>query len=156
MKHRFGTESDLDLLAEWNHQLIRDEGHRNPMTVSQLRARMQGWLAGAYKAVLFDEAAEPVAYALYREDKEEIYLRQLFVKRGCRRQGIGREVVKILEKQVWPPGKRQTVEALTANASAVSFWRSVGYSDYCLTLEKMPKESGEPGAGADADHTCAS
>ena len=61
MKHRFGTESDLNLLAEWNHQLIRDEGHRNPMTIAQLRERMRGWLAGEYKAVLFDKAAEPVA-----------------------------------------------------------------------------------------------
>lgn len=135
MNHRFATDSDLDLLAEWNHQLIQDEGHRNAMTLPQLRARMQGWLESEYKAVIFDAEA---AYALYREDAKEIYLRQLFVKRGHRRQGIGREAVAILQKQIWPPDKRLTVEVLTANAPAVAFWRSVGYNDYALTLEIVP------------------
>jgi len=31
----FAAEHDLDLLAEWNHQLIRDEGHHNPMNVTE-------------------------------------------------------------------------------------------------------------------------
>ncbi len=143
MKYRFGTESDLDLLAEWNYQLIRDEGHRNSMSIQQLQERMRGWLESEYKAVIFITGSGPVAYALYREDNREIYLRQLFVKREHRSQGIGREVVGILWKQIWSTDKRLTVEVLTANDPAVLFWRSVGYTDYCLTLEKMPKEIGE-------------
>ena len=150
MNYRFGIESDLDLLAEWNHQLIRDEGHRNLMSIRQLRERMKGWLEGEYKAVILDIDADPVAYALYKEDAKEIYLRQLFVKRGHRRQGIGREAVGILQKQIWPPDKRLTVEVLTANELAVAFWRSVGYTDYCLTLEIMPKEIGEQAHAPDA------
>ena len=142
MNYRFGTEGDLDLLAEWNHQLIRDEGHRNVMSLPQLRERMKGWLEGEYKALIFELGSAPMAYALYREGDTEIYLRQLFVQRGCRRQGIGREAVSLLQSQVWPRDKRLTVEVLTANAPAVAFWRSVGYTDYCLTLEIMPKEIG--------------
>ena len=42
LNYRFATGSDLDLLARWNHQLTGDEGHRNRMTVLQLRDRMQG------------------------------------------------------------------------------------------------------------------
>ena len=143
MNHRFATESDLDLLAEWNHQLIRDEGHRNSMSIPQLRERMKGWLEGEYRAVIFAVGSVPAAYGLYREDAKEIYLRQLFVKRGHRRQGIGREAVGILQQQIWLPDKRLTVEVLTANEPAVAFWRSVGYTDYCLTLEIIPKEFGE-------------
>ncbi len=142
MNHSYATESDLNLLAEWNHQLISDEGHRNSMSISQLRERMKGWLKGEYKAVIFDIGSGPVAYALYSEDVKEIHLRQLFVKRGHRRQGIGREAVGILHQQIWPSYKRLTVEILTANEPAIAFWRSVGYSDYCLTLEIMPKEIG--------------
>ena len=138
MNYRFATESDLDLLAEWNHQLIRDEGHRNSMSIPQLRERMKGWLEGEYRAVIFAVGSVPAAYALYREDAKEIYLRQLFVKRGHRRQGIGREAVGILQQQIWLPDKRLTVEVLTANELAIAFWRSVGYTDYCLTLEIMP------------------
>ena len=53
MQYRFAGDGDLDLLAEWNHQLIRDEGHRNTMTIPELRMRMMGWLSGEYKAVVF-------------------------------------------------------------------------------------------------------
>jgi GNAT superfamily N-acetyltransferase len=142
MEHRFAADHDLDLLAEWNHQLIRDEGHRNPMTVPELRERMREWLGGEYQAVIFAVAEEPVAYALYRESATEVYLRQLFVKRDRRRQGIGRAAAVVLHGQVWPKHKRVTVEVLTSNGPAVSFWRSVGYKDHCLTLEIMPGKEG--------------
>jgi len=142
MKYRFGTESDLDFLAEWNYQLISDEGHRNSMSMCQLRERMNGWVESEYKVVIFSNASGPVSYTLYRENDQNIYLRQLFVKRECRRQGIGREAIGILREQIWPPDKRLTTEVLTANAPAIAFWRSVGYSDYCLTLEIIPKEIG--------------
>ncbi|MEW6754660.1 MAG: GNAT family N-acetyltransferase [Candidatus Latescibacterota bacterium] len=144
MEYRFATESDLDLLAEYNHQLIRDEGHRSPMTVPELRARLSAWLRGEYQAVICASEGEPLAYALYRESATEVCLRQLFVRRDLRRQGIGRQVVGILRSQVWPPHKRLTVEVLTVNAAALAFWRAVGFRDYSLTLEVLPEEVGAP------------
>lgn len=143
MKYRFGNETDIDLLSEWNRQLIQDEGHRNPMAVAKLKERMRGWLVGGYEAIIFDIAEKPVAYALYIEKESEIYLRQLFVNRGQRRNGLGRRAVDILRDQIWPRTDRLTVDVLTENIAAVSFWRSVGYKDYCLTLEIMPEISGE-------------
>ncbi len=140
MDYHFAAAADLDLLAEWNHQLIRDEGHRNPMTVPELRERMYAWLDGEYRAVLFGPESDPLAYALYRESAAEIYLRQLFVRRDRRREGIGRAAMNILRNQVWPRGKRLTVEVLTANTRAVAFWHAMGYRDYTLTLEIMPDE----------------
>ncbi len=56
---REASEADVDLVAEWNHQLIRDEGHRNPMTVEALADRMRNWLRGEYRAVVFSDR-EPV------------------------------------------------------------------------------------------------
>ena len=142
MQYRWATENDLDLLAEWNHQLIDDEGHRNSMTVPELRKRMAEWLAGEYRAVIFEAGQEPIAYALYRENAQEVYLRQFFVDRNHRRKGAGREAMDILRSRVWPSTRRLTVDVLTANAPAVAFWRSVGYQDYCLTLEIMPESAG--------------
>ncbi len=135
---RPATLQDCGILANLNHQLIRDEGHRNPMTVPQLEQRMRGWLADQYRAVIYEDGDEVVAYALYREQLDEIYLRQLFVIRSRRRQGIGRKAVEILRSQLWPKNKRLTVEVLVANQNAVAFWRAVGYLDYSLTLEIMP------------------
>jgi ribosomal protein S18 acetylase RimI-like enzyme len=135
---RFATEADLDLLAEWNHQLIRDEGHRNPMTVSQLADRMKGWLAGEYQAVIFSDA-ETVSYALFKKGDSLIYLRQLFVRCDRRRIGIGRTAVAILKREVWPASVRLTVDVLCSNQAAIAFWHSLGYTDYSLTLEIVPK-----------------
>ncbi len=134
---REASDSDLGLLAEWNHQLIRDEGHRNPMTVAQLSERMKQWLQGEYRAVLFSTEA-PVAYALFTRNADPLYLRQLFVRRECRRTGIGRSAVATLREQIWPKNVRLTVEVLCANQTGVAFWRSVGFQDYSLQLELLP------------------
>ena len=134
---RFASEGDLGFLAEWNHQLIRDEGHRNPMTVQELGQRMRGWLAGGYEAVVFCDG-DPAAYALFRREEGLVHLRQLFVRRDMRRRGVGRCAFEILRRDVWPRSARLTVDVLCSNKSAIAFWRSVGYRDYCLTLEIMP------------------
>jgi len=136
---RRATLDDCARLAELNHQLIRDEGHRNPMTIPELEQRISGWLRSEYIAMIFEEDGEVVAYALYREEPKEIYLRQLFVGRNRRRQGIGRRAVEMLRAQVWPKDKRLTAEVLVQNVAAVAFWRAVGYRDYCLTLEILPE-----------------
>ena len=141
MTFRRATLDDCALLAELNHQLIRDEGHRNRMTVPELEQRMKGWLASEYAAVLFEDGKEIVAYALYREQADEIYLRQLFVVRDRRRQGIGRRALEILRAKMWPPNKRLTVDVLVENPAAVAFWRAIGYKDYGLTLEILPETS---------------
>lgn len=138
MNFRRATLNDCALLAELNHQLIRDEGHRNPMTVTELAERMKVWLASEYAAVIFEDGGETVAYALFREEPKEIYLRQLFVARHRRRHGIGRQAVDILRTKIWPKNKRLTVDVLVQNQAAIAFWRAVGYKDYCLKLEVMP------------------
>ncbi len=131
------AEGDLELLAEWNHQLIADEGHRNAMTVAQLSARMREWLRGGYRAVLFS-SEEPVCYGLFRVDPDLIYLRQFFVRRDRRRVGVGRAAFSLLRHEIWPRGMRLTVDVLCHNVGGIEFWRSVGYQDYCLTLEILP------------------
>lgn len=140
ISHRLATPDDCSLLVELNRQLIQDEGHRNPMSVPELDQRMKGWLAGEYRAIIFEQGGEVVAYALFREQADEIYLRQLFVVRHKRRQGIGRRALEILRAEVWPRGKRLTVEALVSNEKAVDFWRAMGYRDYALRLEIMPDQ----------------
>jgi len=138
LEWRYGSEADLGLLAEWNHQLIQDEGHRNPMSVEQLAGRMKTWLQAEYRSVIFSDRA-PVAYALFKKEDCLIYLRQLFVQRERRRCGIGREAFTILRREIWPADARLTVDVLCRNVGAIVFWRKLGYQDYSLTLEIMPE-----------------
>jgi predicted acetyltransferase len=141
MTHRQANLNDCALLAELNHQLIRDEGHRNKMTVPELKQRLKDWLASEYAAVIFEDCEEVISYALYYEQPEEIYLRQLFVARNRRRQGIGRQAFEILRSKIWPANKRLTVEVLVKNEAAVAFWRAVGCKDYSLKLEILPEKN---------------
>lgn len=139
MNFRRATSNDCGLLAELNHQLIRDEGHRNPMSVPELEQRMKEWLASEYAAVILEDGGAVAGYALFREEPKEIYLRQLFITRDRRRQGVGRQAVEILRSKIWPAGKRLTVEVLVHNTAAVAFWRAIGYQDYSLKLEILPQ-----------------
>lgn len=139
---RPATDADVPLLATLNHQLIRDQGHRNSMTVPELEARMRRFLhSEGYTAVLFERdgdgagATAVVAYALYRPAEDGgVYLRQFFVTRDARRIGVGREAIRLLRAH-WPAGIRITVDVLPSNEIGQSFWRSLGFTDYSLTLE---------------------
>ena len=136
---RYASVADSPRLAEWNHALIREEGHRNTMSVSQLTERMQAWLEHEYKAVIFcGLESEPIAYALFRAESALIYVRQFYVIPNKRRIGNGRRCVKILREEIWPRDTRLVVEVLCQNPAGIAFWRAVGFSDYSITLEIFP------------------
>jgi GNAT superfamily N-acetyltransferase len=138
MHHRFATRADAEVLGELNRQLIQDEGHRNRMTSPELVARLREWLVGGYRVSIFEDASGILAYALYRENEDHVYLRQFFVQRRQRRNGVGRQCMKILLSEIWPKDKRITVDVLCHNQAGIAFWRAVGFSDYSLTLERLP------------------
>ena len=143
MKYRYATLEDTPILAVMNKQLTEDEQHRNRFNSEQwFKDRMAQFLNGDYTAVLFEKESV-VAYALYRnhpEHEDTIYLRQIFVSRDYRRQGIGSEVMNILKNEIWPKENRLTVEVLSQNEVARNFYQSVGYKEYCLELEIKPEE----------------
>jgi predicted GNAT family acetyltransferase len=136
VEYRLAGKSDVPLLAELNQQLIRDEGHGNPMSVAELQDRMRAWLARTYTAVLFLDEDTMVAYALYRTDNTGIFLRQFFVCRDERGKGFGRAALALLCERIWPAGATVTLEALSANRAAIDFWRAVGFEEYAVTLRR--------------------
>jgi ribosomal protein S18 acetylase RimI-like enzyme len=136
MDYRLATAADCDQLADMNQRLIRDEGHRNSMTIDELTLRMRNWLAGEYQAVLFELDGKPAGYALFRHEVEHVYVRQFFVQPELRRQGIGRAAIEHLCIHFWQDRPRLRLDVLVGNAAAIAFWRSVGFEDYCLTLER--------------------
>jgi GNAT superfamily N-acetyltransferase len=136
MKFRAATLADAPTLAELNRQLIRDEGHRNRMTLPELEERMARWLAGEYRAVLFLDGGRVVGYALFRFDPEFVYLRQFFVRPEDRRRGVGRAAIAWLRENAWRGAGRVRLDVLVGNHTGIAFWRAVGFRDYCLTLER--------------------
>jgi GNAT superfamily N-acetyltransferase len=132
---RQATLDDVALLARMNRGLIDDERARNPMNLAQLEERMCGWLErGEYRGELFYREGEPVAYALYqlRQDEYyrehvEVYLRQFYVERAFRRQGVGRAAIDLLSRTRLPAGCAVSIDVLTTNSRGYAFWSSVGF-----------------------------
>lgn len=135
LTYRTAKLTDSALLGELNYQLIHDLKLPHHLSALQLGKRMRTWLASDHCAILFELNGEVVAYAVYRESANEIYLRQFLVVRRHRRRGLARRAVGLLRSQIWSQTKKLTVEVLVANVRALEFWRKVGYSDHSLKLE---------------------
>jgi GNAT superfamily N-acetyltransferase len=138
---RPADEADLPLLTQMNKRLIEDEGSRNPMSIGQLTDRMKGWLLGNWEVRLFATNAGVVGYAVYQARRDEyypdqtiVYLRQFYIERELRGQGLGSAAFQALGTEHFPPGCRVVIDALTSNPRGYDFWRHVGFEPYCTTM----------------------
>jgi GNAT superfamily N-acetyltransferase len=141
MQIRFATVEDAETLGVLNAQLIRDEGHRNAMTIPQLAERMADWLRGEYGAAIVEERGKIVGYALFRRDADDVYLRQIFVRAENRRRGIGRSLFQWLLQNAWQAAPRIRIDVLVGNQAARCFWEAIGFREYCLTMEMETRPS---------------
>ena len=126
--------NDLDMLADFNSQLIKDEQHSNPMNVIELKQRMSNWLEREYSAMVVEISNRAAGYVLWRQEDDHLYIRQFFIVPELRRHGIGKDVIFALKNSHWK-GKKLRLEVLINNVGARRFWGSTGFSEYCLTLE---------------------
>ncbi|WP_090799830.1 GNAT family N-acetyltransferase [Asanoa ishikariensis] len=124
---------DAPLLAVLNRHLIEDQHHHSTATDADLEARMRRWISGGQYAVAFIERGGlPVAYAVWRDDEDGIYVRQFFVSRDHRREGLGRAGFAVLRER-WGD-KPVKLDALVHNERGLAFWRALGFRDYSLIL----------------------
>jgi GNAT superfamily N-acetyltransferase len=151
MRYRTATVTDAHLLANMNAALIRDEGHRNPMTSEQLVERMAGFLIGGYEAAIFEDEDAALGYALFKREPDWVYVRQFYVMPENRRRGIGRKAVQWLRANVWTESSRVRIDVLVGNTSGIEFWRAVGFADYCLTME-LDTATNDLRKGSDRDN----
>jgi len=135
LEFRCAKENDVPWLAKMNRQLIKDEDHRNKMTLPELEQRMSNFLQKEYDAVIASLGKTDIGYALYRQDAEWLYLRQIFVIEEMRRKGIGRKFIEWLKNNPWKECKRIRTDVLVDNAVGIDFWKAVGFKEYCITLE---------------------
>jgi ribosomal protein S18 acetylase RimI-like enzyme len=133
MNIRPARKADLRLLADMNLRLIQDEGHGNSMGVAELYERMSNWLSSNYRSVLFEVNDGVVGYALWRLDRDCLYLRQFYISTESRRRGYGKAAIESLKVSEWS-GHQLRLEVLIGNQTALEFWRSVGFEEYSLTM----------------------
>jgi ribosomal protein S18 acetylase RimI-like enzyme len=142
---REATPEDLPLLAELNRQLIQDQRSPNPMSITELEERMRGWLLAEYRAVVFEIASQPVAYALFRPaEGGGVHLRQFFVARSVRRQGVGRRAFEAFRARFVPADAALYLEVLVQNLPGLAFWRALGFQEHALSLRLPPSGATGP------------
>lgn len=141
MEYRYAVAADAPFLADINRQLIADEWDGGGMSLERLEARMRRWLEDEdYKAVLFQEEGAPVAYSLVSVDEDSAYIRHFFVLHEHRGRGVGRRAFETLVREIVPGSARLTLDVLAKNESGRAFWRSVGFRDYAIRLERLPED----------------
>jgi ribosomal protein S18 acetylase RimI-like enzyme len=154
MEYRFATEHDAPFLADINRQLIEDEWDGGGMSLERLESRMRRWLAeDDYKAILFLEDEAPVAYSLVSVDEDSAYIRHFFVLHEHRARGVGRRAIEVLFRDIIPPDQRVTLDVLASNRGGLEFWRSVGFRDYAIRMERLPLAAPAADGGGTAAQT---
>ena len=154
---RRAHERDVDVIARMNHALREDEGYPDDIPVSRLKERLHAWLADGYESWVLEAppvpaAAEeatgpsagrvPVGYAHVDPTREPIYLRQLYVSRGARRFGLGREAVNELLEHY--EAATADVDALVGNDAARRFWRELGFDERSVGMRRSAEPGGVP------------
>ena len=151
MEFRYADVSDAPFLADINRQLIEDEWDGGGMSLERLESRMRRWLSeGDYQAVLFQEDGADVAYSMVSVDEDSAYIRHFFVLHEHRGRGVGRRAIEVLLREVIPPTVRVTLDVLASNRTGHAFWRSVGFGDYAIRMERLPSASAQAGNGTEA------
>ncbi len=141
MEIRYASEGDAPFLADINRQLIEDEWGGGGMSLERLEARMLRWIRDdEYRAVLFQEDDATVAYALVSLDDDSAFIRHFFVLKEHRGRGVGRRAIDTLFDRVVPAGFRTTLDVLASNRGGHQFWRSQGFSDYAIRMERLPRD----------------
>ena len=137
------TEADLPLLAEMNKRLIADEGSCNPMTTAELQQRMSDWRSNGWEIRLFldNEPKRVVGYAVYQlrsddyfPENKVVYLRQLYVERMMRSQGIGRRALQWLIEHEFLIACKVVIDVLATNPRGYAFWKRMGFEPYYTNM----------------------
>lgn len=133
-RYRQAVSANASALAPLNAALIREEGNRNPMNLKELTERMRYWLESEYLGAVVEDENGIAGYALYRNDSECVYLRQLYIVPAERRKNLGRELVEQVQRS--NPGQRLRADTLVHNVAGIAFWRAIGFRDFYLGLER--------------------
>ena len=125
---------DVKILGIMNKRLIEDEGHSNPMNTDELTERMRNFISNEYTAYLIVIENGIAGYCLFRDDKEYIYIRQLYVEENKRKMGLGKACIQWLKSNLWI-NRKIRMDVLNKNKNGIEFWRKIGFQNYAITME---------------------
>jgi len=135
------SNNDLGILAVMNKQLIEDEQYDNPMSIDELKNRMEGFITSDYKAYLFKEQEIIRGYALVNHSRSPLYLRQFFICRDSRRQRFGRVAFELLMRHLQT--SEIDLEVMSWNKTGHEFWKSIGFVERSIFMRHIGRAEPE-------------
>ncbi|MFP4373700.1 MAG: GNAT family N-acetyltransferase [Spirochaetaceae bacterium] len=151
LSYRLVGSEAADVLAEMNSSLIQAEGSDNPMTLEELRYRMNAFLVeDGYQAALFEYEEAVVGYVLYRVEPVYTYVRQFYVSEKMRGRGVGSTMFARLRETEWAQAAEIQLDVLEGNRGALEFWQRHGFEPRALRmrLETSGRTSTRKSCGA--------
>lgn len=137
------VRGDFPLLARMNRELADDEGHRNPMTIPEMEERFRRFVdEEGWSVDLFQLDDEIVGYSTHRREPDpsnprgqRIFLRQFYIVRHYRRDGLGQAAFNALIVARFHSGEQILLEAIENNPGGRVFWLRMGFTPYSTILE---------------------
>ena len=136
MNDRPFEDNDLSKIARWNTELHEDEGS-TPMSVADAESRLRAWLLeDKFDGAIFEVDGEEVGYILYerreaspeeRDSKPAIYVRQFYIARDHRRQGIGSLAFRRFKAKHGMGEVRLVLDVKATNPLGQRFWEQLGF-----------------------------
>jgi GNAT superfamily N-acetyltransferase len=144
---RPATADEVPLLAAMNAELSRDEGATPVGSLADYEERLHTWLeTGRYRAALARRGDQTIAYVVWRDDPDyaDVFVRQFFVVREHRGQGLGRRLFAQAVDEFWP-GRLLRLDVYDSNPRGGAFWESLGFVPFSRLMRREP-------ASVDDDH----
>lgn len=140
---RPAREDDIRTLAVLNRQLLDDEGHPTDIAIPELIERHRVWLSTKeWHQDILEIEGHVVGYIVHALNPypldpaiPERFVRQFFIDRAYRRQGLGRDAFDLFMETRVAPGGRVTLDVLESNPGGQAFWASVGCRPFFHRME---------------------
>jgi 8-oxo-dGTP pyrophosphatase MutT (NUDIX family) len=135
LTHAPAGEESLPLLAEFNRQLLKDQGLRREVTVAELENRLRELIAGDFQAVLFYWKNDPVGYCLYRLHPRYAHIRHIHLQPDIRRHVDLSEAFSLLRREELQDFAMIRIDVPEADRDSITLWESQGFRPRSLRLE---------------------
>ncbi len=143
MHVRLINDIDLPHVALMNRQLIEDEHSENTLDLAGLEQRLVGFLDRGWKIVICEEDDVPVGYATFFVGNDDldpsrarVNIGHFFIRRERRAMGRGTAFFSQLQQDFFPSRAKIVLDVLVGNTNAQSFYRSLGFAEYSIMMEK--------------------
>ena len=138
--------NDVSVLAKMNSRLVEDQESENTWSLAKYEQRFSEWLQdGTWHIDMILQDGQCVGYAVYQPrsdyynpDQPVIYVRQYYIERTHRRQGLGRAAFQELIDSRFPTGYQAiALDVVATNPVGQAFWEKLGFAPYFISMKRM-------------------